>query len=309
MLTIGIDTSNYATSFSVVDNTNHKVLLHKKIFLPVKKGEVGLRQQEAVFNHIKSLTDIFLENKNFDFKDIRAIGVTTKPKDEENSYMPCFLVGKMAAFAISAVKNIPLVELSHQECHIQSCLFSLNNDKFYKEKFIMLHISGGTTDIMLIENGKIIKTIGTSNDLYAGQAIDRLGVKLGFSFPAGKEVSKIASECKDDIKVKVSVKGYNCNLSGLENQCDKMLKENKDISYIAKYNLTFIAKSLISILNNVRKDYKNLDIVCAGGVMSSSVIREIMQKDLEEIYFCEDYLSSDNAVGAAVTGYKRIING
>ncbi len=309
MKTLGIDTSNYATSLSVVDNENHKVLLHKKIFLPVKKGEMGLRQQEAVFNHIKSLTDIIKENMDFNFFDIKGIGVTTKPKNEENSYMPCFLVGKMAAYAISLTNNIPVTELSHQECHIQSCLFSLNDNRFKNEKFIMLHISGGTTDILLIENEKIIKTIGTSNDLYAGQAIDRLGVKLGFEFPAGKYVSKLASECNEDIKVKVSVKGYNCNLSGLENQCDKMINDNIDKSYIAKYNLSFIAKSLTLILNNVRNDYGNLNIVAAGGVMSSNVIRQIMQKELNDIYFCEEYLSGDNAVGAAVKSYKRIING
>ncbi len=309
MITLGIDTSNYATSISVVDNENHKILLFEKIFLPVKTGELGLRQQDAVFNHIKTLTNIFQKNNNFDFSKISAIGVTTKPKNEENSYMPCFLVGKMLAYSISSIKNIPIIELSHQECHIESCLFSLNNKKFDNEKFIMLHISGGTTDIILIEDGKIIKTIGSSNDLYAGQAIDRLGVKLGFSFPAGKYVSDLASEYKKDIKTKVSVNGYNCNLSGLENQCDKMLKEDKDKSYIAKYNLSFIANSLIQILKNVRKDYGDLPIVSAGGVMSSKVIREIMQKELLDIYFCEEYLSGDNAVGAATKSYKRIING
>ncbi len=309
MKTLGIDTSNYATSFSVVDNENHKILLHKKIFLPVKKGEVGLRQQEAVFNHIKSLTDILKEDNNFDFSKIKGIGVTTKPKDEENSYMPCFLVGKMVAYSIALTNNIPVTELSHQDCHIQSCLFGINENRFSSEKFIMLHISGGTTDIILIENDKIIKTIGTSNDLYAGQAIDRLGVKLGFEFPAGKYVSELASECEQEIKVKVSVKGYNCNLSGLENQCDKMIKDKIDSSYIAKYNLSFIAKSLIEILNNVRKDYGCLPIVAAGGVMASSVIRKIMQVELSDIYFCEEYLSGDNAVGAAIKSYKRMING
>ena len=68
-----------------------------------------------------------------------------------------------------------------------------------------------------------ITTLGTSTDLYAGQAVDRVGVKLGFGFPAGAEVSRLAVQCGEEIRPKSSVKGMQCSLSGLENQCNGLL--------------------------------------------------------------------------------------
>ncbi|MEG3029531.1 MAG: glycoprotease, partial [Oscillospiraceae bacterium] len=210
MITLGIDTSNYASSIAVIDFTNKTVLLNKKKFLTVATGERGLRQQDAVFNHIKNLTEILeLVGSEIDFNCIQAVGVSIKPTEEENSYMPCFLVGRMAATAIAASLQVPLITASHQLGHLNSALFYLNNPNYYCEQVIMFHVSGGTTDMLLVSHGKVAKKIGTSMDLFAGQAIDRLGVKLGYSFPAGEYVSKLAKACTEELSKtpKISIKG------------------------------------------------------------------------------------------------------
>ena len=310
MITLGIDTSNYASSIAVIDYDNNKVLLNEKHFLPVKQGECGLRQQDAVFAHIKNLIDILeLVHNKFDLSCVQAVGVSVKPTNEENSYMPCFLVGKLVSQAIKAVKDIPIIQTTHQDGHLNSALFSLNNEKLYKDKIIVFHVSGGTTDMMLVENGKIIDTIGSSNDLFAGQAVDRLGVKLGFPFPAGVYVSQLASECDEIFKPKVSVKGFNCNLSGLQNQCEKLIEDGYDNSYICKYCLSYVAHTLMKMAFNARECYGDLPIVFVGGVMSSQIIKDIIENKLSNVHFVQPVFSSDNAIGTATIAARKVIYG
>lgn len=306
MITLGIDTSNYATSVGLVDNEKHEIIFHEKRFLPVEQGRIGLRQQQAVFEHIRNLTDIL---SAMDVKGIGAIGVSVKPRDEENSYMPCFLAGKMSAYSVAAGLGIPVVETSHQTGHLTSALFDINREDFFSQRLIMLHVSGGTTDIMLAEDGKVVETLGSSLDLFAGQAVDRLGVKMGFPFPAGVYVSQLAEKCDEKISPKVSVKGYNCNLSGLENQCDKLLSQGYTKEYVCRYCLTYIARTLIKMITNVKTDYGNMPVVLAGGVMSSTVIKKIVTDTLPDVMFVQPSLSRDNAVGVAVNAYRKVKNG
>lgn len=307
MITLGIDTSNYATSVALVDNLTHQVVFSEKIFLPVEEGKIGLRQQQALFEHIKNLTNIF---SSFEGTDIGAVGVSVRPKDRQDSYMPCFLAGKMSAYSIAGAMNIPVVETSHQTGHLTSALFDLDKEELFDRELLMLHVSGGTTDILLAQNGTVIKTLGSSMDLFAGQAVDRLGVKLGFPFPAGHYVSELAEKCAENIpKPKISVKGYNCNLSGLENQCDKLLSRGFSKEYVCKYCLTFVADTLIKMIKNVLADVGDIPLVLAGGVMSSTVIKRIITQELPDAMFVKARFSSDNAIGVAVNAYRKVKNG
>ncbi|MBR4036771.1 MAG: glycoprotease, partial [Oscillospiraceae bacterium] len=264
------------------------------------------RQQQALFEHIKNLTNIFSSIKGI---DIGAVGVSVRPKDEKNSYMPCFLAGKMSAYSIGAALNVPVIESSHQTGHLTSALFDLNEEELFNKTLLMLHVSGGTTDILLAENGKVIRTLGSSLDLFAGQAVDRLGVKLEFPFPAGQYVSDMAEKCTDIIKPKISVKGFNCNLSGLENQCDKLLNDGFSKEYVCKYCLTFIAQTLIKMIENVRLEYGHMPLVLAGGVMSSTTIKKIVTDRLPDAMFVRPQFSSDNAIGVAVNAYREVTYG
>ena len=310
MITLGIDTSNYASSIAVIDYEKNKILLNEKQFLPVKQGECGLRQQDAVFGHIKNLIDMLeLVHNKFDLSCVQAVGVSVKPTNEDGSYMPCFLVGKLLSQMVKAVKDVPVIQTTHQDGHLNSALFSLNDENLYNQKIIVFHVSGGTTDMILVENGQITQTVGSSNDLFAGQAVDRLGVKLGFAFPAGVYVSQLAKECDEIIKPKVSVKGLNCNLSGLQNQCEKLIEEGRDNAYVCKYCLSFISRTLIKMAENAREVYGKLPIVFVGGVMSSDTIQKIVQDNLDDVRFVQPVFSSDNAIGTAAVAARKVIYG
>lgn len=301
MLTLGIDTSNYATSLAVFDTQAEEVVCAVKKFLPVKPGERGLRQSDAVFHHTAALPELMAEvAKQADLSRVGAVGVSERPRPVEGSYMPCFLTGVSAAAAFGYGAGVPVIRTTHQQGHVAAAVFAAGGAKLFGRRLLVFHISGGTTDLLLCEKGMVLKQLGTSTDLYAGQAVDRIGVRMGFAFPAGEEVSKIAAECTESIRPKVSVQGMNCSLSGLENQCDALLKKGKPNSYVAKYCLCAIGAAMLKMIEAARKEYPGLPVVAAGGVMSSDIVRREVTARCRDIYFVPGKFASDNAIGTAI---------
>lgn len=304
--TLGFDTSNYATSLAVFD-TAGEVVCAKKRFLPVKPGQLGLRQSDALFHHTVALPEMLSElSKEFDLTKICAVGVSQKPRPVEGSYMPCFLAGVNAATAFAQAKNIPLIYTTHQQGHAAAALYAAKGAELFTQKVLLFHISGGTTDLLLCDQVKRIEMLGTSGDLYAGQAVDRVGVKLGFGFPAGVEVSRLAALCEEEIRPKSSVKGMQCSLSGLENQCNTLLSQGKSPEYVCKYCLLCVADTVVKMTKAAQKEHPGLPVVCAGGVMSSDIIRGWVQQRLPEVHFVPGQYSSDNAIGVSILAAQEV---
>ena len=306
MLTLGIDTSNYATSLAVFDTDAGEVVCDCKKFLPVKEGQLGLRQSDALFHHTAALPAMLAElGARADLTQVRAVGVSARPRPVEGSYMPCFLAGVSAATAFSLSRALPLIELTHQQGHISAALFAASGADLFGKEELVFHVSGGTTDLLHCKGPDSITCIGTSSDLYAGQAVDRLGVRLGYAFPAGIYVSQLAAACTENIKPKVSVRGTTCSLSGLQNQCEKLLAEGKSPEYVCKYCLLCVADTVVKMTKAAQKEYPGLPVVCAGGVMSSDVIRQWVQKRLPQVYFVPGQYSSDNAIGVSILAARE----
>lgn len=303
--TLGIDTSNYATSLAVFD-TAGEVVCAKKRFLPVKEGQLGLRQSDALFHHTAALPAMMAElGGEFDLTKISAVGVSEKPRPVEGSYMPCFLAGVSAAEAFALARGITLVRTTHQQGHAAAALFAAKGKALFREKTLLFHISGGTTDLLLCDEVKHIETLGTSSDLYAGQAVDRVGVKLGFGFPAGAEVSSLAAECEETIKPKSSVRGMECSLSGLENQCNALLAAGKSPAYVCKYCLLCVGETLVRMANNALAEHPGLPVVFAGGVMSSDLIRTYVTNRVPNAHFVPGKFASDNAIGISILAARE----
>ena len=305
MVTLGIDTSNYATSVALYDVETETVIAERKAFLPIKKGALGLRQSDAVFEHVRQIPLILEElAKNEAFYKVDAIGVTVKPRSSTNSYMPCFLAGKMMASTIALQARKPLFEFSHQEGHMAAALFGAKKLDLWDKQFFAFHVSGGTTDLILANGICDIKEIGTSEDLYAGQAIDRLGQLLGLPFPSGEYISNMAELSTAEIEIKRRKPSFTVSFSGLENQFRKKLQDNEIPEDVCKYTLLYIAEALSKMLDVARNKYGNLPVIAAGGVMSSKTIAEYLILKHENIYFAPAKLSSDNAVGIAILAAK-----
>ena len=185
MSTLGIDTSNYTTSIAFFDGVSG---VNESRLLPVRQGELGLRQSDAVFAHIKSLPE--LSGRLFSHiqkQEITAVGVSTRPRAVEGSYMPCFMVGYSHAKLISDMLGVPLVEVSHQQGHVAASLWSAGRMDLMDQPHLAWHRSGGTTELLLVEpEGKNVRCtkIGGTTDISAGQLIDRTGQLLELPFPS-----------------------------------------------------------------------------------------------------------------------------
>lgn len=296
---LGFDTSNYTTSVAVLSEDK---LIHRKRLLPVKEGERGIRQSDAVFHHTKAYTEL-LESVFSEYTGkISAVGASVSPTTQKGSYMPCFLVGENAARTVSAALNIPFYSFSHQQGHIAAALYSSKRIDLLEKKFLAFHISGGTTDLVFCEpdSESIIKItpFSSSNDLKAGQAVDRIGVKMGLLFPAGAELEKLAVKSEKKYKNKIKLYDGCCSLSGLENKCLKMLEEGSSKEDTAKFLLDFITDTIISMTEYAMNIYGDLPIVFAGGVMSNRIIKDVIISHFDAS-FAEPEFSCDNAAGIA----------
>ncbi len=297
---LGIDTSNYRTSAAICDENGNVVKQVRKL-LPVKEGELGLRQSEALFEHNKALPKIMEELGSF---EIAAVGYSARPRDVQGSYMPCFLAGESAARSIAAINGVPSFDFSHQAGHIKAAAYSCkSSSNFFAMtenggKFIAFHLSGGTTEALIYDNGSI-SIAGQTLDLNAGQAIDRVGVMLGMKFPCGEELEALADGQPQSKGLRVSVKGCSCNLAGLENTAAKMQQDGVPPKQIAAYTLDFIIKTVDKMTENTTKEYGRLPILYAGGVASCERMAAFLKSKYDCAFACPEF-SGDNAAGTAL---------
>lgn len=309
-LYLGIDTSNYTTSVALADSYGKIILNHKRI-LSVKEGERGLRQSDAVFQHIKNteesanvLRQAIAESNG----EICAVGVSGTPTYKKGSYMPCFMTGLSQAQMISASLSIPMHVFSHQAGHIMAALYSADKTELINSDFAAFHVSGGTTDIIKVtpDKDKVIypETVGGSLDINAGQAIDRAGVMMGLGFPAGREMERLATEYQGKVTSPVCcVKGLNCNLSGLENKASALYESTGDKNAVAAYVIKSVEKTLLKMLDGVYDKFGNVPVVFAGGVMSCKLLHYSLAG--ENRFFAKPEFASDNAAGIALLTYYK----
>ena len=301
---LGIDTSNYTTSAALFEDGR---IIQSKRLLPVKEGQIGLRQSDAVFHHVQQLPTM-LDVLWKEPATLGGVGVSVRPRDQEGSYMPCFTVGYGAAKMIAGALSVPVYTFSHQAGHIMAALYSSDQIALCKQKFLAFHVSGGTTEALLVTPDKEhvfhCELVAASLDLKAGQAVDRVGHMLGLPFPAGPALEKLALEWTGPVKVHHVMKGADCCLSGLQNQCQMMVSQGREPAYIARYCLMTIEQTLSAMTEALFVKLGELPLVFAGGVMSNSLIRQHLQQKFNAA-FAEPAFSSDNAAGLAVLAYLR----
>ena len=303
MSVLGFDTSNYTTSIAYFDG---EAGLNCSQLLPVKPGELGLRQSDAVFHHTKSLPE--LSGRLFSHvqvDNITAVGVSTRPRAVDGSYMPCLMVGFSHAKLLSDMLGVPLVEVSHQQGHVAASLWSAGRLDLMDKPHLAWHLSGGTTELLLVEpDGMNVKCtkIGGTTDISAGQLIDRTGVMLELPFPAGKHVDLLSKEALGRELFKVKCPGLEFSMSGVQNKVQQFYAQHKDKAETAAYALRCVIFAVRKATENALQMYPGLEVVFSGGVASNSMLRQAVA-DLNPV-FSEPQYSTDNAMGVAVLTHR-----
>ena len=299
MSVIGIDTSNYTTSVAFFDGEGGE---NCSRLLPVRQGELGLRQSDAVFAHIKSLPELSGRLFSHSQKDaITAVGVSTRPRAVEGSYMPCFMVGYSHAKLLSDALGVPLAEVSHQQGHVAASLWSAGRLDLMEKTHLAWHLSGGTTELLLVEpEGRNVRCtrIGGTTDISAGQLIDRTGQLLELPFPSGKHLDSLSREATGKDVFRVKCRNSEFSLSGVQNKVQQFHAASADPAETAAYALRCVAGAVYQATVQALEAYPGLSVVFSGGVASNSMLRELTAP-LHPV-FAQPQFSTDNAMGVAV---------
>lgn len=312
-LVLGLDSSCYTTSLAAVDLQGQPVTNLRKL-LPVEMGQRGLRQSDAVFIHIRQyqeLLEAFRKARNVDDR-ILAICASSRPRMQEDSYMPVFQVGDTLGQGMAAALGVPFFTTGHQQGHVAAALYGTSIDA--ESDFLALHLSGGTTEMLSVRNGDMT-LIGGSADLHAGQLVDRCGVMLGLPFPSGPYLEQLAVNGRSEARLPASFDRNDrcyCHFSGAENGLRK-LNENglsREDQACEVYDL--LARTVAGIvLAGVRKTGIH-EVLMAGGVASSFLFRQMVtarirkaDRSLMPVFGKAEY-SGDNAVGVALIGLKQL---
>ena len=300
MSVIGIDTSNYTTSIAFFDGEGGE---NCSRLLPVRQGELGLRQSDAVFAHIKSLPELSGRLFSHIQKEdtITAVGVSTRPRAVDGSYMPCFMVGYSHAKLLADALGVPLVEVSHQQGHVAASLWSAGRLDLMEETHLAWHLSGGTTELLLVEpEGRNVKCtrIGGTTDISAGQLIDRTGQLLDLPFPSGKHLDSLSRDATGTDAFRVKCRNSEFSLSGVQNKVQQFHAACADPAETAAYALRCVAGAVYQATVQALEAYPGLSVVFSGGVASNSMLRELTAP-LHPV-FAQPQFSTDNAMGVAV---------
>ena len=311
---IGFDTSCYTTSAAAVDTQGH-VIAFQRMLLPVAIGQRGLRQSEAVFAHVRQMPSVVEAMKtSLGGATIRIIAASDKPRDDAASYMPVFTVGVGHARTLSSLLGVGLVLVTHQQGHIAAG--QLYNPPM-ADRFVALHLSGGTTELLLCDQGCITQ-LGGSLDLHAGQMIDRVGVAMGLPFPAGPALEQLAINNREPttalIPVSLANADADCHLSGAETRCQQWIKQGSfSKERIAAEVFDVLSRTVARMLAAACQKTGAIQMLVVGGVASSTLLRSLVAQRLvklgcmAELRFGQPEYSADNAAGVAWLGMQRYL--
>lgn len=307
---LGIDTSCYTTSAALVSASGRLIASSRRL-LAVEEGERGLQQSQGLFQHIRNLPDMIADVMNqAPQAQIVAISASTRPRPAEDSYMPVFRAGESQARAAAALLCVPFYPVSHQEGHVRAAMVGAGIDA--SRPFLALHLSGGTTEILLCDKGELT-LLGGSLDLHAGQLVDRTGVYMHLPFPAGPSLERLAIAGREVAPPKgllgVSIKGIDCCLAGAENKIVKWIESGEmSREEIALEVFDFLSRSIERMIENACEKTGCRQALLAGGVASSTLLRELLNARAKKrrldcrLCYARPELSGDNAVGVALLG-------
>jgi len=306
---LGLDTSNYTTSVAVFDGVQGQ---NVGKLLEVPEGALGLRQSDALFQHVKRLPELVqLLAAREDLNTVGAVGASTRPRAVEGSYMPCFLAGASQAQVLSCALKVPFFSCSHQQGHLAAAAWSAGRMELLDSPFLAWHLSGGTTELLLVEpEGCNVKAgiIGGTSDISAGQLIDRTGVLLGLPFPAGKGLDALYREGKEGKPFKVKLQGLEFSLSGMENKVKAMVEAGEEPSAVARFALDTVVDVVVRTTRQAQLEHPGLLVLCSGGVASNSQLRQAMSEECGAL-FAQPQYSTDNAMGVAILAHRALERG
>ena len=309
---LAIETSCDDTSIAVM--RNNAVLSNIVSSQQIHELFGGVVPELASREHDKLIVPVLREALNkskISLNQIDVIAYTRGP-----GLLGSLLVGSSFAKSLSLSLNIPLVEINHMHAHILSIYIEDNIDK-PEFPFIALTVSGGHTQLVLVESPIKFTEIGTTLDDAAGEAFDKSGKILGLDYPAGPTIDKISKQGDPNrfVFTKPKVKDLNFSFSGLKTNFKNFINSKSEdfiknnINHLCASLQHTIVEILIEKVLNAQKIHVINDFVVCGGVSANSYLRQKLL-DLKDSHDIKSYLpnvcySTDNAAMIGVNAYYK----
>ncbi|MGC1390948.1 MAG: tRNA (adenosine(37)-N6)-threonylcarbamoyltransferase complex transferase subunit TsaD [Bacteroidales bacterium] len=253
--------------------------------------------------------------------DIDAVAFTRGP-----GLLGSLLVGTSFAKGFALALDIPLIDVNHLQAHVMAhfILEKDKNNRLPSFPFLCLLVSGGHTRIIIMKSHLEIEVIGNTIDDAAGEAFDKCGKVMGFSYPAGPMIDKLASEGNAGAFrfSKPKVKGLDFSFSGLKTNFLYFLRDRlkDDPDFIEQNKADLCASLQQTIINILVSKVVNAslqtgirEIGIAGGVSANSGLRNEMKKEAEKrnwnLFIPEFRYTTDNAAMIGITGYYKYLRG
>ena len=308
-LCLGFDTSNYTTSAAAFGDG---VAENRGRLLTVPEGALGLRQSDALFQHVKRL-HLMVEQLRSDgvMGEVGAVGASTRPREAEGSYMPCFLVGEGEGRALAAALGVPFYPCSHQQGHVAAAAWSAGREDLLDKPHLAWHLSGGTTELLRVEpDGHSVRAevVGGTSDIAAGQLIDRAGVLLGLPFPAGKALDALYPQAEKELSFRVKLNGLTFSLSGMENKVKELAERGEAPADIARFAIDTVLDVILRATGEAQRRWPGLPVLCSGGVASNRQIRAALERACGAV-FAQPQYATDNALGVAILAHRALERG
>nr|NNM91019.1 O-sialoglycoprotein endopeptidase [Bacilli bacterium] len=309
-LFIGIDTSNYTTSLCAVDDEG-TIIHEERRILTVQLGERGLQQSQALYQHIVALPAMVKAlSVHLRSHVVKGIAVSAKPREITDSFMPVFQAGLLVGQTLQAGTGANLFLTNHQAGHVAAGIYTSGDPFLFDEKLLVLHLSGGTTDVFLAQKNCVhfgIQPLSGDQGLHIGQFVDRIGVRLGLPFPAGRHLERMAIEASLSDQVPTipsSVKDGVPSFSGPLSAALRLADQGVEGSLIAYAVFRCLANTLEKMIRYAYETHRVKRFLLVGGVASSQLLRERLLERFQgakiKLSFCDPRYASDNAFGVAL---------
>jgi len=301
------------SSFCVLSNVTASQEVHK-----IYGGVVPELASRAHQQNIIPVVDKALKDAKITKQQLSAVAFTRGP-----GLMGSLLVGVSFAKSFARALNIPLIDVNHLEAHVLAHFIKDTPEQKVPEfPFLCLLVSGGNTQIVLLESPRKMQVIGKTIDDAAGETIDKAAKILSLPYPGGPHIDRLAKEGNPVLSFSQShIKGYDYSFSGLKTSIlytlrDK-LKENpsymeENLKDIAASVQKAVVDSLLKKFEKAMKDFKIKTIAVAGGVSANSELRTRLQQ-LGDKYSCEVFIpkfsyTTDNAAMVAAAGLFKYMD-
>ncbi|MEW6308221.1 MAG: O-sialoglycoprotein endopeptidase [Bacillota bacterium] len=300
-LYLGLDASSYTSSVALVDGAG-ELVADRRLPILVRAGDRGLRQSEVLFRHIGQLPEVLAGALTEAGGPVMAVAASVRPRPDPASYLPCFRASRGLGMAVAAALRVPFVPVSHQEGHI---LAALRGRRPPAERFLALHLSGGTTELVACapeDRGLAVQSLGTGLDIHAGQFVDRVGVAMGLPFPAGPDLEALARQgTAGAVCLPVAVHGVRPSFAGPESAAMRALQAGAAPADVALAVLHCLARACEQSLRAAMDATGLRDIVLSGGVAANALLRERLEGRLghARLHWPGSALATDSAAGPA----------